>query len=189
MPGIDNAYYEQQRRGIRSGTARELATNAYARFLAQQRGSRERRDLRTNVRQGRTDLNTDINRYRTDRGLAYQQGYDPYAAQYGARGLVGGGITSGVQAEGMQQYNQDYRRDLGRANVDYSRALARLNRGFRTDLGRSRVNTQQEMNQYNLNQADIISQRNDALAALRMQRARERAMTAQWLTALQPYLQ
>jgi len=189
MAAVDNAYYEAQRRQINTGSAQELATNAYARFLAQQRGSRERTDLFTNVRQGRNTLNTDIGRYQQDRTRSYQQGYDPYAAQYGARGLVGGGVTSGVQRSGMQDYNQDYRRDTNRAQFDYGRALHRLNRGFRTDLSRSRVNTSEEMNQFDLNQANIQSNKTNALAALQAQRARERAMMAQWLTALQPHLQ
>lgn len=207
---IDNAYYEQQRRGIRSGTARELATNAYARFLARQRGTRERSDLRTDYRQGRQDygtaynrniqnFNTDFARYGQDRGLAYQRGYAPMAAQYGARGLNTGGVTSGVANQGINEYRGNYARDIHRAETDYERAMhrnqfdygrsmGRLTHGFNTQLGRSRVNTAQEMNQFDLSRADIQAQRSEALAMLQAQRAKERAMTAQYLTALRPYL-
>jgi len=188
MSNPNSAYYEQQRRNIRSGYTRELANNAYARFLAQQRGTRERSDMRTSFRQGRQDYNTTFQRYGTDRRKAFTEGYGDMTAEFGARGLQTGGVSSGLKTQGVRDYRQDFRKDLSRNRMDYTRALGRLTRTRRRDIGRSRVNTAQEMNQFDLNQADIRAQRTDALASLRAQRARERAMMAQYLTALQPML-
>lgn len=77
------------------------ATNAYSRFLSQQRGER-----------GLGDMTNTFNRQLPN---AY--------ASYNKRGLGGPGIRSGTQQRGMGNYVGDYARDYGRAQQDLAQSL------------------------------------------------------------------
>jgi len=74
----------------------DKATNAYGRFLSQQRGQRTMDDLSSN-----------FNRQLPD-----------YRASFGQRGLAGSGISSGIMRRSMANYLGDYARDYGRAQQD-----------------------------------------------------------------------
>src|SRR6186997_1315087 len=87
----DAGGYERQKTGIEYDYGNQSATNAYGRFLAQQRGER---GLGDTTRQ-------------------FQQSYAPYKAQFGQRGLAGNGIQSGVQQQAMANYAGDYMRNYG----------------------------------------------------------------------------
>jgi hypothetical protein len=77
------------------------ATNAYGRFLSQQRGER-----------GLGDMTRTFNRSLPN---AY--------ASYNKRGLGGPGIRSGTQQRAMGNYLGDYAQDYGRAQQDLSQSL------------------------------------------------------------------
>lgn len=144
MSVVDSGYYEAQRRGINDQYAANLAANTYSRTLAQQRGSRAINDFQTGFRR---ELPT-------------------FTSSFGARGMAGGGITSGVMRNSMRNYLGDYNRDLTRMRSDLSEEL----RGF------------------DLNAAQLGSQRTGALADLDLQKAREIALAAQNIEALRAAL-
>lgn len=74
----------------------DRATNAYGRFLSQQRGRRSLGDLSRN-------FNRQLPSYRA--GLAH-------------RGMIGSGINSGVMQRAMGNYLGDFSRDYGRIQQD-----------------------------------------------------------------------
>jgi hypothetical protein len=88
--------YERQKTGIEYDYGNQAATNAYGRFLGQQRGSRQLGDMTQN----------------------FQRSYAPYKSQFGQRGLSGGGARSGVQHQAMTNYLGDYAQQYGRAQQD-----------------------------------------------------------------------
>lgn len=180
--------YTAAGRQINTQTARDLSTNAYARFLAQRRGTRQQADLTTDYNRGREDYGLQFNRYRDDRTRSFKDNYDNVASVYGARGLAGAGVASGVQQRGLADYRGEFDRDISRATGDYNQALQRLSQTFNTNLGRSRVDTADELNALRLQAANTRSDRRDALARLRAQRQSEISMTARNLRALRPYL-
>lgn len=74
----------------------DKATNAYGRFLSQQRGERGLGDMRQ----------------------TFNRSLPNYKAGFGQRGLSGSGIRSGVQSRAMSNYLGDYARDYGRLQQD-----------------------------------------------------------------------
>lgn len=74
----------------------DRATNAYGRFLSQQRGSRSLGDLSRN----------------------FNRSLPGYKASFGQRGLMGGGVNSGTMQRSMSNYLGDYARDYGRIQQD-----------------------------------------------------------------------
>jgi hypothetical protein len=93
---IDTSVYESQRRNINEDYAAKSATNAYSRFLSQQRGDRQIAD------------------YSRD----FQRGLPKLTAAYGRRGLAGGGVKTGVYGQAMQRYTGDYQQNLARQYAD-----------------------------------------------------------------------
>jgi hypothetical protein len=93
---IDTSVYERQRRGINEDYAAKSATNAYSRFLSQQRGERNIAD------------------YSRD----FQRKTPGLTAAYGKRGLTGGGVKSGVYGRAMQRYVGDYSQNMDRQLAD-----------------------------------------------------------------------
>ncbi len=77
------------------------ATNAYGRFLSQQRGERSLGDLT----QG------------------FQRGLPNAYSQFNQRGLSGAGIQSGTQQRAMGNYLGDYAQNYGRAQQDNAQNL------------------------------------------------------------------
>src|SRR5262245_21468276 len=93
--------YERQKRDIEYDYSTQAATNAYGRFLSQQRGERTLGDLR--------------------RG--FQREIPSYRATFGQRGLAGPGIQSGVQRQSMANYVGDYMRQYGQTAQDLTQQL------------------------------------------------------------------
>lgn len=93
---LDTSVYERQRRGIEDDYSTKAATNAYSRFLSQQRGDRNIAD------------------YTRD----FQRKAPGVTAAYGKRGLAGGGVQSGVYGKAMQNYVGDYQQNLSRQYAD-----------------------------------------------------------------------
>lgn len=136
--------YEQQRRRVENSYTADSARNAYGRFLGQQRG----------------------NRNLADTTRSFKRGYTPYAAQFGARGLAGAGVNSGVRQQAMANYVGDYYRNYGRQQ----QGLA------------------QEMQQYDLDQGLRDMWRQEELTNIDLDRYRNIASAAQNLTALRQWL-
>jgi len=88
--------YEGARRDLDYQYGTDSASNAYGRFVSQQRGNRGLAD--------------------TTRG--YQRGMPSLQSNFGRRGLGGGGISSGVQQGALNRYIGDYQRDWGRQQQD-----------------------------------------------------------------------
>jgi hypothetical protein len=98
---IDTSVYERQRRGIEDDYATKSATNAYSRFLSQQRGDRNIAD------------------YTRDWGRKAPS----LTAAYGRKGLAGGGVQSGVYGRAMRNYVGDYQQNLSRSYADQAQEL------------------------------------------------------------------
>jgi len=75
-----------QRRRSQSSIARQQSA-----FMGQQRGSRRIADLRRE----------------------FTEGFVPKMAEYGARGLAGPNVKSGIQRQGLERYAADLQRNLG----------------------------------------------------------------------------
>ena len=101
------ADYEARRRGYTQQYAATGAMNAYANFLAQQRGTRGRQDM---MRQ-------------------YDEAQPQVVSGYSRRGLVGPNVKSGIFARGLQDFAKQRARNVG----DYDRGIAEEQRGY--DLG------------------------------------------------------
>jgi hypothetical protein len=114
---VDAGYYEGQRRGIEDQYAAQMASNTFARTLAQQRGSR--------------DLNL------------MQQGFrrqtPNFLAGFAQRGF-GGGVRSGVMQRSMQNYIGDFTQQYGAAQNDLTSQLRQYDLTG-TQLGAQRSNS------------------------------------------------
>jgi hypothetical protein len=130
----DYGGYERQRGDITYKYSQDAATNAYGRFISQQRGQRTLGDM----------------------SQAYGRAYPGYKAQFGQRGLSGGGVNSGAMQRSMNQYVGDYARDYGRAQQDQTA----------------------ELQQYDLQQRNLDQWRNQALQDIETQKAQDIANAA-----------
>ena len=101
------ADYEARRRGYTQQYAATGAMNAYANFLAQQRGTRGRQDMMQQ----------------------YDKAQPQVVSGYSRRGLVGPNVKSGIFARGLQDFAKQRARNVG----DYDRGIAEEQRGY--DLG------------------------------------------------------
>ena len=100
MALVDSGYYESQRRGIESGYAANMASNAFARTLGQQRGTR--------------DLNM-----MTD---TFRRGTPTFTSGFAQRGF-GAGMRSGTMQQSMQNYLGDFTQQYGQAQNDLTDTL------------------------------------------------------------------
>jgi hypothetical protein len=141
---IDSGYYESARRGINDQYAAQMAANTYSKGLSQTRGNRALSEMQT----------------------GFKRSIPGFTAQWGQRGLGGGGIRSGVMQRAMGDYLGDYTRQYGQAQTDFAEEL----RGFDLTAG-----------QYG-------AQRQGALANLELDKNREIAFAAQNIAALRSLL-
>ena len=93
--------YQRQKADVQHKYSQDATTNAYGRFISQQRGTRNLGD----------------NQRRYKREMPRQ------TAQFGQRGLSAGGVNSGVMNESMNRFVGDYARQQGRATQDLSGEL------------------------------------------------------------------
>ena len=93
--------YQRQKADVQHKYSQDATTNAYGRFISQQRGTR---NLGDNQRQ-------------------YKREMPRQTAQFGQRGISAGGINSGVMNESMNRFVGDYARQQGRATQDLSGEL------------------------------------------------------------------
>lgn len=93
--------YARQKADTQYKYSQEAATNAYGRFLSQQRGTRNLGDMSRN----------------------YQRQFPKQTAGYARRGIAGPGVKSGLMQQSMNNYVGDYNRQYGRAQQDLSSEL------------------------------------------------------------------
>ena len=101
------ADYEARRRGYTQQYAATGAMNAYANFLSQQRGTRERANMMDQ----------------------YNKAQPQVVAGYSRRGLVGPNVKSGIFAQGVQDFAKQRARSLG----EFDQGQQEQQRGY--DLG------------------------------------------------------
>lgn len=97
----DYGGYERQKAQTQYKYSNDAVTNAYGRFISQQRGERGLGD--------------------SFRG--YQRSFPRQTAQFGQRGLSGSGVQSGVMANSMNNYIGDFARNYGRQQQDLTQEL------------------------------------------------------------------
>ena len=115
----DYGGYERQRGDVNYKYSTDSATNAYSRFISQQRGERNLGDM----------------------SQAYGRAYPGYKANFGQRGLGQGGINSGAMNRSMSNYVGDYQRQMQQgaqdqtlANQQYDMQQANLDQWRQTEL-------------------------------------------------------
>ena len=101
------ADYEARRRGYTQQYAATGAMNAYANFLSQQRGTRQRR--------GMTE--------------EYDKAAPQFVSAYSRRGLVGPNVKSGIFSQGMQ----DFAKQRARSFSEFDEGQVQEGRSY--DLG------------------------------------------------------
>ena len=133
--------YERQKRDIEYDYGQQATTNAYGRFLSQQRGERSLGDT----------------------SRMFGRAYPSYKAQFGQRGLGGPGIRSGVQQQAMSNYAGDYLRDYGRQQQDLTQQLQQF------DLNQQNLDAfkQQSLADLEAQKAEQIANDANALEYLR----------------------
>ncbi len=136
----DYGGYERQKADVDYQYGSDSATNAYGRFLSQQRGRRSLGDM----------------------SRSFGRQTPKQVSSFGQRGLSGGGITSGAMNQSMRNYVGDYARQYGRQQQD---------------------NTM-ELQQYDLNQANMDAWRQQSLAGIEAQKANDIAAAAENLEYL-----
>lgn len=140
----NTGYYQGQANDATYRYQTDKAANSYGRFLSQQRGSRTVGDMQQTFNRGLPD----------------------YRAQFGQRGLSGGGINSGIMRRSMANYLSDYTRDYQRAQQDAT----------------------MEAQNYDAQSAALDAEYNNGLAALEQQKQDEIANAALAIEALRPIL-
>jgi len=127
----DYGGYERQKNDASYRYGTESATNAYGRFISQQRGNRKLGDM--------------------NRSFGRQM--PSYKAQFGQRGLSGPGVQSGVMQNSMNNYLGDYSRGYGRQQQDNTQQLQQY------DLNQDNLTSwhQQEMGNIEAQKAQAIA--------------------------------
>jgi hypothetical protein len=183
---IDTSVYERKRRDINQDYTTQSATNAYSRFLSQQRGQRNIADYTRQYGRQSEDLNRAYGRNTADYTQNYQRGAPKLTAAYGNRGLATGGVQSGVYGKAMQNYVGDYNQQMGRATEDYTTGSGRIAEDQALATSRYGEDVTNDTRQYDLSQAQLTSARDRALSDMEIDKAKEIANAALYLSALKP---
>ena len=96
----------------------------------------------------------------------FQQGFPNYSASFAQRGISQPGVQSGVMQRQMGNYLADYNRTYQRGTQDLT----------------------ENLRQFDLQNTQLLAERNSALSDLKMQKAREIAFAAQNIEALKQIL-
>ena len=98
---VDTGAYQRGSDALNYKFNTDSATNAYGRFLSQQRGSRNLGDLTKN----------------------FNRSLPSAYAGFGQRGLSGGGVRSGTMQKSMGNYLGDYTQNYARGQQDLAQGL------------------------------------------------------------------
>ena len=112
-----------------------------------------------------------LSQQRGDRDLAtatrgFKRGFEGFRAQGAQRGLTGGGMQSGAMRRAMGNYLGDYTRTYGETQQDLTDSLR----------------------QFDMNQAQMTASKDNVLADLELEKAREIAFAAQNIEQLRGLL-
>tara|TARA_R110002126_G_scaffold36734_3_gene111465 strand:- start:10845 stop:11294 length:450 start_codon:yes stop_codon:yes gene_type:complete len=99
--------YERAKNDTQYKYTQDATTNAYSRFISQQRGKRNLGDMQNN----------------------YKQSFPEQTAQFGQRGISAGGINSGIMNNSMNRFVGNYAQQQGRATQDLSSELQQYDLG------------------------------------------------------------
>ena len=110
---LDTSIYERRRRDVNADYTDRAATNAYSRFISQQRGERGIQDYTQ----------------------SFQRNTPKFAAGFGQRGLTGPGVKTGIYQNAMKNYLGDYNQNLNRLYSDQATS------GRQYDLSESQLTT------------------------------------------------
>lgn len=105
MSNIDYTAFTQRKRAAGNQYGSKTASNAYARFLSQQRGSRQKFDLQQN----------------------YEKQAPKVIGEYTKRGVAGPGVSSGIFQKGMNDFAGQNLRDTNDLNTQMSGDLDQFN--------------------------------------------------------------
>jgi hypothetical protein len=104
---FDPSLFERQRRNLQQSFAEQSAFNTYQRYLANQQGERQIRDVEEAAFGARREV-------------------PRLTSAYGRRGLTGQGVRSGVFNRALNEYGQQRTRQLGEGRQSLADSL----RGF-----------------------------------------------------------
>lgn len=105
MSNIDWFNYEGQKQAAGSTYGASTAKNAYARFLAQQRGARKKFDIQQ----------------------AYEKQTPRFISGFTQRGLAGPGVRSGVYQKGLSDYAQRNLDEMNAAQREIDESMNQFN--------------------------------------------------------------
>ena len=97
----DYGGYERQKGDIDYKYTQDAATNAYGRFISQQRGERSLGDM----------------------NRSFKRSFPNFQANFNQRGLSQPGVRSGTAQQAMNRYMGDFGREYGRAQQDITQGL------------------------------------------------------------------
>ena len=132
MSIVDFSPYEAQRRAYTQQYGATSARNAYARFLAQQRGTRNVADLQRN----------------------YEQQAPNVVSGFVRRGLAGPNISSGVFQKGLQEFARKQYQDVFNAQQD----LADQMQGFDLEERQAQADYESQLADLEMKKQREISQ-------------------------------
>jgi len=104
MASFDYSGLNQRQRAAAGTYGAKTAQNTYAKFLAQQRGSRKKFDVRQK----------------------YEKETPQVVGSFTKRGLAGPGVQSGIFSRGMNEYAQKQFQDMSDIDTEQAQELQRL---------------------------------------------------------------
>lgn len=104
MASFDYSGFNQRQRAAAGTYGAKTAQNTYAKFLAQQRGSRKKFDVRQK----------------------YEKETPQVVGSFTKRGLAGPGVQSGIFSRGMNEYAQKQFQDMSDIDTEQAQELQRL---------------------------------------------------------------
>jgi hypothetical protein len=110
--------YEYNITNKKAATKQRSLANQQAALLGQMRGTRNIEDVR-------------------QQGL---EGFQPFAASFGQRGLAGPNVASGIQRSGLERYAANLQKNIGGAEMSLQEDLNRI--------ALEEANSQNELQQY-----------------------------------------
>jgi len=110
--------YEYNITNKRAATKQRSLANTQSALLGKLRGTRNIADIR-------------------EQGL---EGFQPFAASFGQRGLAGPNVASGIQRSGLEKYAAGLQKDIGGAEIGLQEELNRI--------ALDEANSQNELEQY-----------------------------------------
>ena len=137
----DPSMFENRRRGLTQQYGAESAMNEYARFLAQQRGSRSLGEFQRQV----------------------TKQIPLFARSFGRKGLIGQGVRSGIFNRALKEFGEEATRQRGYTQQD----LADEQRQFQLREASAKSTLEQSLADLESEKARSISESAQGLLALR----------------------